>query len=285
MVSSHLAVIFDFDDTLAPDSTTAFLASRGIDVEEFWGVQARERLERGYDPPLHYLQLMLSMTAPGQPLHGLSVQDLADFGATLDDRYFTGLPGMFGDIRDMVAEHRDLTIDFFIVSSGMQELITGSRVVQEHFAGVYACRFGSDDSGIVRDIRRCVTFTEKTRYLFEINKGIQPEDSDNNPGLVNKDVPSSDRRVPFENMVYVGDGLTDIPCFSLVKRNGGMTFGVFDPTKEKSAQRALKEFLQAGRTVGTHSPRYRPEDDLGALIRAAVVQRASVAELSSTQAM
>lgn len=285
MVSSHLAVIFDFDDTLVPDSTTAFLASRGIDMEQFWGQEARERLERGYDPPLHYLQLMLAKTAPDQPLAGLSVQELMDFGATLDHQYFTGLPGMFDDIRELVAEHRDLTVEFFIVSSGMQELISGSQVVQDHFSGVYACRFGSDDDGLVRDIRRCVTFTEKTRYLFEINKGIEPADSDKNPGLVNQDVAPASRRVPFENMVYVGDGLTDIPCFSLVKRNGGMTFGVFDPAKEQSAQRALKEFLQAGRTVGTHSPRYGPEDDLGALIRAAVAQRASVVALSGSQAM
>jgi phosphoserine phosphatase len=285
VVSRHLAVIFDFDDTLVPDSTTAFLASRGIDTEDFWGQEARKRLESGYDPPLHYLQLMLAKTASGQPLAGLSVQELTDFGAALDDHYFSGLPDMFDDIRELVSEHRDLTVEFFIVSSGMQELISGSRVVQDHFAGVYACRFGSDEDGTVRDIRRCVTFTEKTRYLFEINKGIEAAASDENPGLVNKDVPPSDRRVPFENMVYVGDGLTDIPCFSLVKRNGGMTFGVFDPTKVKSAQRAIKEFLQAGRTVGTHSPRYGPEDDLGALIRAAVAQRASVVALSGSQAM
>lgn len=284
-MSGHLAVIFDFDDTLVPDSTTAFLVSRGFDPEDFWGRAARERLSAGYDPPLHYLQLILEQTQAGGKLEGLTVEQLQSFGSSLDAQFFSGLPQLFDDVRAMVSQYRDLSVEFYIASSGMHELITGSQIVSDHFAGVYACRFGYDSHGTVRDIRRCVTFTEKTRYLFEINKGIEPHASDENPGLVNQDVPLGQRRIPFENMVYVGDGLTDIPCFSLVKRNGGVTFGVFDPTKEKSAQRALKEFLQAGRTVSTHSPRFGPTEDLGSLIRAAVAQRASNVSIAASQAI
>lgn len=286
MTSQHLAVIFDFDDTLMPDSTTAFLAHKGIDTERFWSVEAKRLVDAGYDQPLHYLQLILDRVGPGGPLEGVTAAELREFGGTLDGTFFTGLPGMFADLKTDVAKYQDLTLDFYIISSGMQELIEGSPIVREFFSGVYACRFGtSGDNGVIKHVRRCVTFTEKTRYLFEINKGIDPTESDTKPGLVNRDVPEASRRIPFENMIYVGDGLTDIPCFSLVKKMGGVPFGVFDPTQQSSAQRALKEFLKAGRTVSSHSPKYGPGDDLGAFIRAAVNERASAAALSYSQAL
>jgi phosphoserine phosphatase len=286
MASSHLAVIFDFDETLAPDSTTAFLKHKGIDTDEFWNVHARQLVQLGYDQPLHYLQLMLEMVQRGGPLEGVTPEELRDFGSSLDESFFPGLPDMFMELKETVHSYPDLTLDYYIISSGMQELIEGSQTVQQNFSGVYACRFGRDnETGPIKRIRRCVTFTEKTRYLFEISKGINPAESDLNPGLVNKDVPLGHRRIPFKNMVYVGDGLTDIPCFSLVKKMGGMAFAVFDPGSKASAQRALKEFLLAGRTVGSHSPRYGVNDDLGALIRAAVNERASAVSLAARQAL
>jgi phosphoserine phosphatase len=285
MTSSHLAVVFDFDDTLVADSTTAFLAHKGIDVTTFWNAQAKQLVAAGYDQPLHYLQLMLDMVHEGSPLEGVTPEELRTFGASLDDSFFPGLPEMFDELSEAVASYRDLTLDYYIISSGIQELIEGSKTVQKYFSAVYACRFGTDaDTGVIRHIRRCVTFTEKTRYLFEINKGIDPADSNRNPGLVNREVPPEQRRIPFENIIYVGDGLTDIPCFSLVKHMGGIAFAVFDPRKEASAQRALKEFLKAGRTIGSHSPRYGSNDDLGALIRAAVNERASAVSLAARQA-
>jgi hypothetical protein len=284
MAPSHLAVVFDFDETLVPDSTTAFLAHKGINTKEFWAVHAKHLVDAGYDQPLHYLQLILDMTQGG-PLRGVTSEELRSFGASLDNQFFPGLPDMFIELKQSVSNYRDLTLEFYIISSGMQELIDGSRIVQNHFSGVYACRFGTNDDGTIRHIRRCVTFTEKTRYLFEINKGIDPVESDRNPGLVNRDVPKEQRRIPFENMIYVGDGLTDIPCFSLIKHMGGMPIGVFDPSNQVSAQRALKEFLQAGRTISSHAPRYRETDELGSLIRAAVLERASKVTLASSQAL
>src|SRR5947207_2162139 len=83
------------------------------------------------------------------------------------------------------------------------------------------------ESRVLATIKRAVTFTEKTRFLFEIQKGITPQQTAKDPYLVNKDVPATDRRVPFSNMIYVGDGLTDIPCFSLIGHNRGRAFAVF----------------------------------------------------------
>ena len=96
-----------------------------------------------------------------------------------------------------------------------------------------------------------------------------------NPYLVNKDVSNDKRPIPFKNMIYVGDGLTGIPCFSLLKKEGGTAFGVFNPTEESSAKRAFLEFLKTGRVISIHAPKYRRTDELGSLIRAAVSTRCS----------
>lgn len=212
---SVIAVIFDFDDTLLPDSTSALLREHGLDPDTFWKVRAPALVKRGYDPPMAYLNLLLKEIGSGKPLGELTNERLKAFGASLDESWFPGLPELFDDLREEVSDYRDVSIEFYIISGGLQSIIEGSEYVRRYFAGVYGCQFGEDEqTGLVSDIRRCVTFTEKTRYLFEINKGVPPEQSATQPHLVNEYVAAEERPVPFENMIYVGDGLTDIPCFS-----------------------------------------------------------------------
>ena len=180
-----IAVVFDFDDTLVPDSTTALLQSRGIDVGEFWSELVPRLVNEGYDPPLAYPRLMLDRIGAGNPLGTLTNRDLREFGGSLDAQYYDGLPDMFDDLKGLVAQFRDVSIEFYIVSGGLQEMIAGSRVVQKHFNGLYGCQLGESDEGEIRFVKRCVTFTEKTRYLFEINKGIRTEVSRRKPHAVN----------------------------------------------------------------------------------------------------
>lgn len=279
---NRLAVVFDFDDTLVPDSTSQFLAAHGVDPEAFYGGPVRAMVERGYDAPLAYLQALLDEVGPDRRFGALTNADLREFGARLDDTYFPGLPGLFEDLRAEVASYNDVAVDFYVISSGIQSLIEGSAVIRDHVRAVYACELEEGPQGWLRYLKRCVTFTEKTRYLFEINKGIPREAGTRNPGLVNVRV--DHRPVPFPHMVYVGDGLTDIPCFSLVHANGGIVFGVFDPTKPANARRALQEFLKAGRTMSTHAPRFRPDDELGAFLRAAVRSVCERIQLEAQQA-
>src|SRR5438270_769589 len=122
-----LAVVFDFDDTLMPDSTSRLLASRGIDPAAFWADAVGARMERGYDPTPAYLTELLANTRPGLPLDGLSNADLAAFGATLDETFYQGIPGLFGDLQSEVRSHRDMSIEFYVISGGLKDLIDGSR--------------------------------------------------------------------------------------------------------------------------------------------------------------
>jgi 2-hydroxy-3-keto-5-methylthiopentenyl-1-phosphate phosphatase len=110
------------------------------------------------------------------------------------------------DLKDLVKKSKVGEIEFYIVSGGLQEIVEASlksAKLRRYFSGIYACELSADENqGYVKHIKRCVTFTEKTRYLFEINKGINPNQGRRNPYLVNKDVPISNRRIPFKNMIY-----------------------------------------------------------------------------------
>lgn len=148
--------------------------------------------------------------------------------------------------------------------------------MDKYFDGIYASELaGEADDSPLKYVKRCVTFTEKTRYILEINKGLDHEKARRNPYEVNLDVPPEARRVRLSNMVYLGDGLTDVPCFSLIGRAGGTVFGVFSATEIAKAKRAFLEFLEPGRVTSAYTARYRNSDDLGIMLRTAVTAKAT----------
>jgi phosphoserine phosphatase len=260
-----IAVVFDFDDTLTDDSTTALLASVGIDTNEFWGKKAKALLDQGWDPTPAYLKLLLDNVGEGKPFGKLTNAKLREFGATLS--FYQGLPGLFNDLKKSVAEHQASSpgIEFYVISGGLEEVIRGSSIAK-HLTGIWGCQFAEED-GEVRHIRNLVSFTEKTKYLFQINKGLPPTSG---PYQVNELVPPDNRRIPFPNMIYVGDGLTDVPCFSLLDHFGGTPFGVFDAKKSESPKKAWEKLVTPKRVTSMNAPKYRKIDDLGALLRVAV---------------
>jgi phosphoserine phosphatase len=260
-----IAVVFDFDDTLTNDSTTALIESVGIDAKDFWRVKAQALIEQHWDPTAAYLKLLLDHVGKGKAFGKLTNEQLRKFGNTL--KFYEGLPDLFVALRASVGEHRSSSpgIEFYVISGGLEEIIRGSSIAS-HLAGIWGCQFAEED-GEIRYIKRMVTFTEKTKYLYYINKGI-PDDA--GPYAVNENVEQADRRVPFANMIYVGDGLTDVPCFSLLKASGGTSFGVFDPTKPESPKKAWEKLVAPKRVTSMNAPHYGMTDDLGALLHVAV---------------
>jgi hypothetical protein len=270
-------VIFDFDDTIVPDSTTELLQGHGIKADDFWLKDVRALIDLGYDPTHAYLKRLLDLVGKDNPLGMLTGNELRKFGASMDAKFFPGIPDLFDDLRVIVKSYRDISVEFYVVSGGLQDIVEGSQIIGKNFTGIYGCQLAGDTpDGILKYVKRAITFTEKTRYIFEINKGVTPNQVTEKPYLVNtfKDHPV--RRIRFCNMIYIGDGLTDIPCFSLIRNGandplgGGITFAVFDPTKEKSAKQALQDYLIPGRVTSAHAPNYTKERELGSFIRTAV---------------
>jgi len=291
LVGTNLAVIFDFDDTLVPDTTSELLKKYEIDPQVFWSKDVKELIASGYEPTHAYLKKILENIGEGKPFGKLTNKDLRDFGKTFDEKFFSGIPEIFNDLKEIVTPFQDIDIEFYIISGGLKEIIDGSQIVKNNFTSVYGCELGGDtEDGHLKYIKRAITFTEKTRYIFEINKGITQDQVKEKPLLVNKNLSNDSRRIPIGNMIYVGNGLTDIPCFSLIKKGigepagGGMAFGVFDPTVEKSAKQALQEYIMTDRVLSAHAPKYQKDAELGSFIRAAVTTRCAKVQLKREEA-
>ncbi len=288
-ITSHvIAMVFDFDDTLTNDSTSALLAKHGFDAPSFWKNDHDRLVKDGWDSTCAWLHLFLRFMEDGK-LPKFTTPLLMEFGKTLDP--YSGLEDFFDDLHQLAKEESTATetfhVEFYIISGGLQDVIEGFRL-RHKFNAVWGSQLASDDpKGPLKYVKRALTFTEKTKYLFEINKGLDQKEATKNPYLVNRKIDAMERRVPFENMIYVGDGLSDIPCFSLIEKmsNGkGRSVGVFRPGEAPSAKRAWLELLVPRRVASAHAPFYDKDRELGAVLRLAFQARCSNIKLEKGSA-
>jgi hypothetical protein len=277
-MSDVIALIFDFDDTLAPDSTSGFLGSMGVDTASFWKEQVDPLLfQHDWDPVPAYLYRMIELSRSGR--HGpITRQRLNEWGARLP--MHSGVPSLFQRLRDAVrAEQPQVALEFYLISSGIGDVVRSTPIAHE-FTEIWASEFIYDDDGGIAFPRRIVSFTDKTRYLFHIQKGIIGRDFRNKPFEVNRKVPTERLRVPFDQMVFVGDGYTDIPCFSLIRRSGGFAFGVWDPSHRDKRSRAWG-FIEEGRVSNLNQARYDESAELYQWLEEAVISLAGRIALKS----
>ncbi len=230
-----IALVFDFDDTLAPDCTSGLLQQRGVAVDEFWE-SVKQLLGEGWDPVPAYLAKILQDSRSNQTAGPLTQQKLQEWGEQI--KFYNGVPTLFKRIREFVAEiSPDLEVEFYLISSGIGEILRASRIAK-NFKNIWACDFSYAQDGSIEHLKNIVSFTDKTRYLFQITKGLVGEHGHSRPFEVNKAVSPAETYIPFTQMIFVGDGYTDIPCFSLVRKNGGIAFGVYDTEKRETWSRA-----------------------------------------------
>ena len=138
--------------------------------------------------------------------------------------FFPGVPGWFERI-NAIGRECGVTVEHYIISSGLTEIIRGSAI-GKYFKAVFAASFCYDEAGRAVWPSTAVNYTNKTQYLFRINKGILDVTNDRD---LNAFTPAYMRRVPFSNMIYVGDGLTDVPCMKMTKQKGGYSIAVHAP--------------------------------------------------------
>ncbi len=258
-MSDAIALIFDFDDTLAPDSTSGFLADMGVDVERFWKEMVDPLLfQQDWDPVPAYLYQMIELSKSGA-YGAITRERLEQWGRRLP--LHEGVATLFGRLRELVREqHPQVRLEFYLISSGIGDVVRHTSIAHE-FTDIWASEFIYGEDGGIHFPRRIVSFTDKTRYLFHIQKGIVGPASRNKPFEVNRKIPPEKLRIPFEQMIFVGDGYTDIPCFSLVRRSGGVAFGVWDPRHRDKRSRAWG-FIQEGRVSNLNQARYDEQAEL-----------------------
>lgn len=221
-----LAICYDFDKTLTPDDMQAqgFIQSLDYKVEDFWATSNAMAAKNEMDQNLSY---MFMMTEESKGKVVFTRDSMKKAGAKI--RFFEGVTTWFDRI-DEYGKERGIVVEHFIISSGLKEMIEGSAIADK-FKRIYASSFTYDHRGIPVWPAQAVNYTNKTQFLFRIEKGILDVNDQN----VNAYFEPHEYDVPFRNMVYIGDSDTDIPCMKLVNANGGHSIGVYNPeTKDKS---------------------------------------------------
>ncbi len=216
-----VAICYDFDKTLSPNDMQAqgYIQSVGYDVDEFWKDSNSVAFANEMDQNLAYMYKMVD-EARGRFV--FNRQALMDYGSKVE--LFKGVEEWFDRIREYAAS-KDVIVEHYIISSGLKEMIEGTSIAKKGvFEQIYANSFYYDDRGEVRWPAQVVNYTNKTQFLFRIEKGVL---NPNDP-KVNDYIPLEDVRVPFRNMIYIGDSDTDVPCMRLVNAYGGHSIGVYN---------------------------------------------------------
>lgn len=240
-VQQRIAIIFDFDDTLAPDSTSEFLESIGIDTEQFWNSTAQMQLSH-WDPIPAYLYQMLQVSAQ----KNITRSKLSAWGPHVP--LYPGVTEIFDLLRERLQElSREIELEFYIISSGIEDIIKTTPIAH-HFTDIWACDFHCDEQEKILFPKRIVSFTDKTRYIFHIAKGLIGPESRGKPFDVNRKFKKEDLRIPPDQMIFVGDGYTDVPCFSLIRKNGGIPLAVCDTSDRQRWGRAWG-FMEEKRVI------------------------------------
>lgn len=269
-----IAIIWDFDRTLSPHyMQRPVFEAYGISEEAFWAEVKSlpayySRAGIQIDAETAYLGHLLSYVRGGR-MPDLTNQRLRELGRGIE--LFPGVPECFAALRRVVSQPEyksaDLRVEHYIVSTGLKALIEGTPVAKQ-VNDIWACEFiespaapdadlaGTPDSAAISQIASILDNTTKTRAIFEINKGVNASDSIS----VNDSIPYEQRRVPFEHMIYIADGPSDVPSFSVVRRHGGLAFAVYDPNERSHYKQAMT--LRESERVDHFGPAdYRPESE------------------------
>jgi 2-hydroxy-3-keto-5-methylthiopentenyl-1-phosphate phosphatase len=219
---NRIAIAYDFDGTLAPGNMQEhnFIPDLNMDKADFWHEANQIAKTHNMDEVLAYMFLMLEK-AQAQNIP-IKEQTFVDYGKTIT--LFKGVEAYFERINHYV-ESRGFRLEHHIISSGLREFIKGTTIAR-HFSNIFASGFLYNEQGVACWPALAVNYTNKTQFLFRINKGIY-NSYDNT--LINKVVPEDEKPIPFSNIIYLGDGETDVPAMKMVKLYGGTTIAVYNP--------------------------------------------------------
>ena len=240
------ALVYDFDGTLAEGNCAehGLMPEIGItDIKDFWCKVTDETKDRDADGILTYLGALALQARLAKNREQLTPEKLKIHGSTIP--LFPGVLNWFDRI-DKYAKEQGIHLEHYIVSSGIEEMIRGTPIAK-HFKYIFGCKYHYDKkSGYVKWPAVTINYTTKTQYIFRINKGVLNYYNDSE---VNEYKEHSKRPMPFEHMIYLGDGDTDIPCMRLVKDQGGCSIAVFDEKKwgQESTQNKIEKLIAEDR--------------------------------------
>lgn len=257
-----VALIYDFDGTLAPGNMQEFdfIPAIGKSNKEFWHDANSLAEQQDADGILTYMAKMVHEARAT----GLSLRREAFQESGRKVQLYNGVKEWFGRMNRYAAE-KGIELVHYINSSGLKEIIEGTEIAHE-FRKIYACSFLYDIDGIAYWPAVAVNYTNKTQFIFKINKGVE---SVYDSKRVNTYIEEDKRPVPFKRMIYVGDGTTDIPCMRLVKNFGGHSIAVYNPD-QKGARKEMGSLIRDNRVNYVCPADYTADSEIDTVVRAII---------------
>jgi len=235
-----IALVYDFDGTLSPQPMQEYtvLPKIGVEPKEFWAAVNREARETESDMMLVYMRHIIE--ALERVRVDVKREDFAAMAGAIE--YFPGVPTWFARVNAYVKRRSrgQVKIQHYLISAGQKEILEGISI-RRHFKRIYASEYYFNHHGVATFPKFLITDTLKTQFLFRINKGREAITES-----INEHMPEGERPIPFPNMIYVGDGMSDVPSMALTKKSGGHAVAVYD-RKKAGGQASCAELLRAGR--------------------------------------
>ena len=247
----NIAIICDCDNTLMPDLPSLLLKDNGMEPQLFWD-DIDVMVKDGWDPPLAWMTKLIKLIQD-EKIKQNTNEKLAEFSASVET--YPGASHFIDEINSKLTKKSDVSVEGYVVSSGIESMMKGSSIANS-FTDIFGGRL-YEENGIISGIKSSITFTEKTKFIFAINKGITSQIREK-PYDVNDFIAFEERRIPFENMIYLGDGPSDIPCFSMIEKLGGTSIAI-DSKDEWSKK---WEYELRNRKMDSYKPDYSENSEL-----------------------
>ncbi|MGI5842208.1 MAG: haloacid dehalogenase-like hydrolase [Christensenellales bacterium] len=233
MKKNTVAFMYDFDETLSHGymQDHALIPLLGYNVGEFWAEVNQYGRDNNMDNVLAYMHKIVQVANEKK----IKIDKKVMFNLAKGIHYFDGVLEWFDRINEF-GKQLNLNIEHYIISSGMKEIIEGTEIYSK-FKNIFACSYVYDKEGNPIWPCQAVNYTNKTQYLFRIRKN-QMDDLNNTVGV--NELIEEEEKLPYKNMFYFGDGMTDIPCMKLLKQKGGNSFAVYSPISQKAKNTAIK---------------------------------------------
>ena len=256
---SRIAVVFDFDETLTPkDSFAALLEDCGLDVDDFKGSRVQSLVEQGWEK---YLARAYCLVKASEQLeHKITQSKLAEVGRNI--ALYPGADQLFERLKRKIHEiDREIELEFYLISGGFVDIPRNTPIAKD-FRRMWGCEFHYGESGEIEFLKKQMTHTEKTRYLYYISQGI--EEAENEKDLIYNYQGSNAEglHVPLDQVIYVGDGASDVPCFDVMGQYGGMSIGIYGKGHSAKDWEHLESINKAQRLSNLVPASYEEDSEL-----------------------
>ena len=255
-----VAIMYDFDKTLCTKDMQnyRFIPSLGIEVGEFWDYTNYVQTTEKMDSVLAYMYAAVKISK--EKNIPIKRSGLEENGKSIE--FFPGVVEWFKRINEF-GKANNVEIEHYVISSGMKEIIDGT-IISGEFKNIFACEYLYDDEGNAVWPKTAVNYTNKTQFVYRINKGVLDISNDTD---LNRSMPDDSKRIPFENMIYIGDGLSDVPCMKMMKSYGGKAIAVYQRLDEK-----VKELLRKDRVDFIYPADYSENSGLDKTVKDIIVK-------------